>query len=119
MPAAKAYKVEWKGEALIAYGRNADGSETAIEFPPGGIAGALAIKPAIEQKGEWAKETMPLRLTGFQVGSMPLETPPLVSIKIQGEHMPVMTFGCSVEQARELADRLQDAAMDASSQGSA
>jgi len=111
---AKVYRHEWRGESLIFYGRRADGSETALELPPGALTFVAAGKPPVQQKGEWMMAA-PVPVNSFEVGSVPVEAEPLVTLTVNTALGPPLLFAFLVEKALQLAELLQNEAWKASS----
>jgi hypothetical protein len=113
---AKLYGQEWRGELLILYGRHEDGSEVAIVLPPGALTVMAASKPPSERKGEWTQAT-PLPVEFFQVGDMPMEREPLITIEVNTTLGSPLLFVCSIKHAQQLA-RLLDDTVHKAQQGS-
>ena len=94
---AKVYRHEWRGELPIFYGRRADGSETALELPPGALTFVAAGKLPVQQKGE-GMLAAPVLVNSFEVGSMPVEAELLVTLTVNTALGPRLLFACLVER---------------------
>jgi hypothetical protein len=68
---------------------------------------------ASQQKGEWKLAT-PLDVEFFQVGDMPMETEPRITLEVNTSLGPPLLFSCSIEHAQQLASLLNDAVQKAS-----